>query len=313
MSPEKTKKGFFGKVTESFTKKTLSEDKFDELFWDLELALLENNVAVSVVDKIRNDLKEELTTSKISRFGVDKIIQDSLEKSISELFDVEKVDLNKKINEKKPFIISFVGINGTGKTTSLAKVAHYLKKQNFSVIVAASDTFRAAAIEQLEHHCENVGVKVIKHDMGSDAAAVAFDAIAHAKAKNKDVVLIDTAGRSNANANLMEELSKINRVANPDLTLFVGDSLTGNDAVEQAQEFDAAVGVDGIILTKTDADEKGGAAISISYVTKKPILFVGLGQGYDDLKPFTPELVLNNLGFVEESNNNSKEEEYEEE
>jgi fused signal recognition particle receptor len=295
----KEKKSFFGKFTDTFTKRTLSDEKFDELFWDLELALLENNVAVAVIEKIKNDLRQELTGTKVSRFGVDEVVAQSLKKSIMDLFDVEPIDVVEKIKEKEgPYIIAFVGINGSGKTTNLAKIANYLKKQGFSVVVAAADTFRVAAIEQLEYHCNKVGVKMIKHDYGSDAAAVAFDAIAHAKATDKDVVLIDTAGRSNANVNLMDELTKLIRVSKPDLTLFIGDSLTGNDAVEQAEKFDSAVGIDGIVLTKADVDEKGGAAISISYVTKKPIVFIGTGQTYDDLKPFSPDLILSNLGFA---------------
>lgn len=291
------KKSFAEKIKEAVVRKTLSDEKFEELFWDLELAMLENNVAVSVIEKIKEDLKNDLQSEKLSRFGVEKVIKDGLRNSINSLFDVDKIDLLERIENKKPYIICFVGINGVGKTTALAKLAYYLKSQGLDVIMAAADTFRVAAIEQLQHHADSVGVKMIKHEYGSDSAAVAFDAIAHAKAKGKDVVLIDTAGRSHANANLMDELRKVIKVNKPDLTIFVGDSLTGNDAVEQAQEFDAAVGVDGIILTKVDADEKGGAAISISHVTQKPILFIGTGQTYDDLKPFDKNVIIEGMGL----------------
>ena len=291
-------KGFFGKIKEKITKTQLSEDKFEDLFQDLEIVLLENNVAFEVVEKIKEDLKNELTAEKISRMGIDEIIKITLKKSISELFDVPKINLIEEIKKKEgPYIIAFVGINGAGKTTSAAKVAKKLMNNNFEVVLAAADTFRVAAIEQLEHHANKLGVKMIKHDYGSDPAAVCFDAIEHAKSKSKDVVLIDTAGRSNANANLMDELKKVIKVAKPDLVIFVGDALTGNDAVEQAQEFDNAVGINAIILTKSDADEKGGCAISISHITKKPIIYFGTGQNYEDLSDFSSEIVLNNIGI----------------
>jgi fused signal recognition particle receptor len=170
-------------------------------------------------------------------------------------------------------------------------------KNNLKPVMAACDTFRAAAIQQIEQHASNLNVKLIKHDYGSDAAAVAYDAIQHAKAKNYDVVLIDTAGRSDSNVNLMDELKKVIRVSQPDFTIFVGDSLTGNDAVDQAKAFNQAVGIDGIILSKTDVDEKGGAFISVSFVTGKPILYVGTGQEYEDIKEFEPDIIINSLGL----------------
>ena len=191
----------------------------------------------------------------------------------------------------------FVGVNGSGKTTTLAKVAKYFKEKDMTCVIAACDTFRAAAIQQLEEHANNVGVKMIKHDYGADPAAVAYDAIEHARSKDIDVVLVDTAGRLHSNTNLMDELRKIDRVANPDLTVFIGESTTGNDCVEQATKFQEAVDIDGIILTKMDVDEKGGAAISISYVTGKPIIFYTNGQGYDDIEPFDKKVVLENLGL----------------
>ena len=302
------KKGFFGRLKESITHKALSDEKFNDLFWELELVLLESNVALEVIEKIKDDLKKELVDSKIARIGVDKIVANTLKKSIEELFDIEKVDLigrindrkkeNVKENKKDPFVISFVGINGAGKTTTLAKIANYLQKNDFSVVFAAADTFRAASMEQLQFHADKLGIKMIKHDYGSDPAAVAFDAIAHAKSKGIDVVLIDTAGRTNMDSNLMEELRKIIKVAKPDLNIFIGDAVTGNDAVEQAQKFNEYVGIDGIVLAKADVDEKGGCSVSISYVTKKPILFIGVGQTYDDLKEFDSSIVLENLGLA---------------
>ena len=199
--------------------------------------------------------------------------------------------------EEKPFVIAFFGINGSGKTTTIAKIANLLKEKNISCVLAASDTFRAASIEQLQIHADKLGVKLIKHDYGSDPAAVSFDAIKHAKAKNIDVVLIDTAGRLHSNINLMDELKKIVKVSKPNLKLFVGESIAGNDCIEQAKTFNEAVGIDGIILAKADIDEKGGAAISVSYITKKPIIYLGTGQEYKDLKEFDPNLIVEGLGL----------------
>ena len=206
----------------------------------------------------------------------------------------------KEIKNKKdlPYVIAFFGINGSGKTTSIAKIANMLKEKNISCVLAAGDTFRAASIEQLQIHADKIGVKLIKHTYGSDPAAVAFDAIKHAQSKNMEVVLIDTAGRMHSNTNLVDEMKKIVRVAKPDLKIFVGESITGNDCVEQAKTFNEAVGIDGIILAKADIDEKGGAAISVSYVTKKPILFFGTGQEYKDIEAFDKEKVMKNIGLI---------------
>jgi fused signal recognition particle receptor len=290
-------KGLFGKLKHKLTTIHLSEDKFNDLFWDLELAMLENNVAVEVIEKIKEDLREELTTGRVTKKKIDEIIIDTLRSSIKELFIGNELNLLKEIKDKKPFVISFIGVNGSGKTTTMAKIAHMLLKNKLKIVFAASDTFRAAAIQQLEEHANKLGVKMIKHDYESDPAAVAFDAVKHAKAKKLDVVLIDTAGRLHSNDNLMNELKKLIRVNKPDMKIFIGESITGNDCVEQAKLFDEAVGIDAIVLAKADVDEKGGAAISVSYVTKKPILYLGTGQTYDDLKEFKSELVLENIGL----------------
>ncbi len=291
------KKGFFQRITETITTKKISAEKFDEMFWDLELALLENNVAVEVIEKIKQDLKSQLVDKPIPRGKIEETIANSLHVSIEDLFKVPQVDLLERAKQKKPFVICFVGVNGSGKTTSIAKVAKYLQNNGLSVVLAAADTFRAAAIDQLQLHADKLGVKLIRHDYGSDPAAVAFDAIKHAEAKKNDVVLIDTAGRLHSNINLMDEMKKIMRVAKPDLKIFVGESITGNDCVEQAKQFNDAVGVDGIILAKADVDEKGGAAISVSYVTQKPILFLGIGQEYEDLQQFDKERLLASIGL----------------
>jgi len=298
-TPVKEKKGFFGKLKESFTKKTLSKEKFDDLFWDLEVSLLENNVAVEVIEKIKEDLKNALTSGKVSRLGINELIRLSLKKSISELFEVPGFDLIERIKKekKRPFVIAFIGVNGSGKTTTLAKIANLFLNNDLKVVLAASDTFRAAAIDQLEEHAHNLGVKMISQGYNADPAAVAFDAIEHAKSKGIDIVMIDTAGRLHSNTNLMVELEKVIRVSKPDLKIFIGESITGNDCVEQAKQFDEKVGIDAIILSKADVDEKGGAAISVSYVTGKPILYLGVGQNYGDLKKFDKHKIIKSMGL----------------
>ncbi len=292
------KKGFFDKLKQTLTTKTISADKFEELFWELEVALLENNVSVEVIERIKEDLKEELVNKPISR-DVEKVIEDTLQRTMRDILSFDKINLLSLIKKKskKPYVIAFFGINGSGKTTSIAKLTHYLKKNGCSVVLAACDTFRAAAIQQLEEHADKLGVKMIKHDYGSDAAAVAFDAVKYAEKNNIDVVLVDTAGRLHSNTNLMAELEKIIRVTKPDLKLFVGESITGNDCIEQAKQFNALVEMDGAILTKADVDEKGGAPLSIAYTINKPILFLGVGQNYDDLEEFDTEVMMGRLGF----------------
>tara|TARA_Y100000310_G_C20684717_1_gene818191 strand:- start:1903 stop:3033 length:1131 start_codon:yes stop_codon:yes gene_type:complete len=296
---EVEKKGLFGKIKEKIITKRISESKFEELFSELEIVMLENNVALEVVDKIKGDLREDLVDKPIQRKDVSNKVVKSLAESINDLFDVEGIDVVEEVRNKKekPYVLCFVGVNGCGKTTTVAKFANLLKEQGFSVLLVAGDTWRAASIQQLEEHGKNLDVRVIKHNYGSDPAAVAFDGIKAAKAKNIDVVLIDTAGRQHSNKDLMREMEKIIRVANPDLKIFVGESITGNDCVLQAQQFDDIVKIDGVVLTKADIDEKGGAAISVGYVTGKPILYVGKGQNYGDLEKFSGKNVVESLGM----------------
>ncbi|MFQ5474880.1 MAG: signal recognition particle-docking protein FtsY [Candidatus Nanoarchaeia archaeon] len=295
--PEEQKKGFFGKLKEGIVAKKLSASKFEELFFDIEVALLENNVAVEVIEKIKVDLKKELVDQKLNRFDISGIILDTLQESLDELLDFETLDILALAKKKKPLVIVFVGVNGSGKTTTIAKMAKYFENNGLSSVLVAADTFRAAAIQQLEEHAKRLNKKIIKHDYGSDPAAVAFDGIRYAEAKDMDVVLIDTAGRLHSNVNLMDELAKIVRVSKPDLKIFIGESITGNDCIEQAQKFNETVKIDGIILSKADVDEKGGAAISVAHVTGKPILFIGTGQDYEDLEPFDKEKIMENLGL----------------
>lgn len=293
------KKGIFEKIIEVASTTKISDKDFDEMFYDLEMALLESNVAYSVVEKIKSDLKKDLVDKLIRRSEVDDIVLKSLRKSIYSLFDVKGFDLIEKIKEKseKPFIIVFVGVNGVGKTSSIAKIANYLKKHGITCVLAASDTWRAASIEQLEHHANKIGIKIIKHNYNSDPAAVAYDAVSFAKSKGIDAVLVDTAGRQHSNINLITEMQKIIRVIKPDMKIFVGESVTGSDCIEQAASFDEAIGIDGIMLSKADVDERGGAAISIEYIVKKPIIYMGTGQEYDDLVEFNKEKIVASIGL----------------
>jgi fused signal recognition particle receptor len=296
INPTQTKKNIFKKLGQKISKFQIDDERFEELFWELELALLENNVALEVIEKIKNNLKKELEQTKVTRKSINDIILNNLKNTLESLFDYDTINLIDKIKQKQePYIILMIGVNGSGKTTTIAKLIKYFQKNNLKTIVSASDTFRAAAIHQLEEHTNKLNTKLIKHDYGADPAAVSYDAIEHAKSKKADVVLIDTAGRLHSNSNLMQELKKIIKVSNPDMKIFVGESITGNDCVEQAKQFQEAVGIDGIILTKADIDEKGGAAISISYVTKKPILFITTGQEYEDIKVFNSKEIIESI------------------
>ena len=288
-------KSFFQKIKD-LGKTRLDESDFSEFFENLELVLMENNVALEVIENIKSKMKSELLDKPISRGEIRDMIKSSLKKALEGIL-MNPFDFLERVKTKKPFVIAFFGINGVGKTTAISKIANLLKKNKLSVVLAASDTFRAAAIQQLKEWGEKLNLKVIAHDYGSDPAAVAFDAISYAKAHNIDVVLIDTAGRLHSNEDLMREMQKIVRVTKPDLKLFIAESITGNDAVLQAKEFDDSIGIDGIILTKSDVDEKGGTAISISYVTKKPVFYIGVGQLESDLKPFNKELILKTLNL----------------
>ncbi|WP_457549841.1 signal recognition particle-docking protein FtsY [Archaeoglobus sp.] len=269
----------------------IDERSVEEILEDLEIILLESDVALEVVEEISRQLKDRLVGRR-RKIGekVSDIVINELKLIIMDILDRNRFDFDEfvesKLKEKRPLNIVFVGVNGTGKTTTIAKVAKRLMDFGYSVVLAAGDTFRAGAIEQLEEHGKRLGVKVIKHKQGADPCAVIYDALRHAESKGIDVVLADTAGRMHTKKNLIDQLAKIKRVTKPDLTIFVDESIAGNDAVERARMFNEAVGIDGTILTKIDADPKGGTAISISYVTGKPILFLGTGQGYDDLVKF---------------------------
>jgi len=291
---EKLRKGLSGVVN----KIVITELKAEELrpiLEEFKLNLIENDVAVPVADYICGEMERRLEGVQVKRLeDRKKIVENNLHEILLEILTtkeevnlLENAERKRKMNE--PYSILFVGINGTGKTTSIAKVAKFLMKKGYSVVLACSDTYRAGSIEQLEEHAKRLGVRMIKHRYGADPASVAYDAISHAKARGLDVVLIDTAGRIQTDRNLMNELGKIKRVISPDVTILTVDALTGNDAVMQAEEFHKSVGIDGTILTKVDADVKGGSALSVTYVTRKPIVFIGTGQTYEDLQDFNPE------------------------
>jgi fused signal recognition particle receptor len=294
-------KSSFGGLVQKISQKELSDKEISQILDEFLLVLVENDVAYSVAQTICSSLRDKLKTVEIRRFSdstepaktvLREVLLELLKGSGEESFF--KV-LNERKSEQKSSIILFVGVNGTGKTSSIAKIGHLLLRRGFSVVIAAADTYRTGSIEQIEEHARRIGIKTIKHDYGGDSAAVAFDAVNYASAHGINVVLIDSAGRMQTNKNLLEEMKKIARVAKPDLTILVVDALTGNDAVEQGQKFSEAVNIDGVILTKLDADAKGGSAISMAAVIGKPILFATVGQNYEDLVSFEPEQMVENI------------------
>jgi fused signal recognition particle receptor len=291
---EKLKSGLKGLVNKVTTAELKSEN-LRPILSEFKISLAENDVALPVAERICDEMEKRLDGVQVKRLEDRKgIVEKNLREVLLEIMLTNnKIDLLQAVEEKRrknePYVIAFVGINGTGKTTTIAKVARFLNKKGYSVVLGCSDTYRAGSIEQLEEHSKRLGIRMVKHKYGADPAAVAYDTIEHAKAHGINVVLIDTAGRMQTNQNLMNELAKVKRVVNPDLTILTVDSLTGNDAVMQAEEFHKSVGIDATILTKVDADIKGGSALSVTYVTKKPILFIGVGQRYDDLEEFVPE------------------------
>lgn len=274
----------------------IKEKDVDDVLEELELSLLEADVAFDVASEVVRFIKSSLIGKRVKSGEVEKTVKEVVREALWEQLKQEKPDLLSLPDSKeKPFKILFLGPNGAGKTTTMAKIADIFIKSGKTVVFSASDSYRAAAIEQAEAHAEKLGVKVIKHSYGADPAAVCFDAINYAKSHGIDVVLMDTAGRQETNRNLMDEMRKIVRVAKPDFKIFVGESIAGNAIVEQVKTFKEAVGLDGVILTKLDCDAKGGTALSIIKASKVPILFFGVGQGYDDIIEFDEEFILSQL------------------
>jgi fused signal recognition particle receptor len=280
----------------------IEEEDLEEPLWELEMALLESDVEMNVAEAILETIRENLVgESRKQVQSTGQLVEEALHEALYDVISVGQFDFDQRVAEAdKPVVIIFTGVNGVGKTTSIAKLSRYFEQQGLSTVLANGDTYRAGANEQLRKHAENLDRKVIAHEQGGDPAAVIYDAVEYAEANEVDVVLGDTAGRLHTSNDLMEQLAKIDRVVGPDMTLFVDEAVAGQDAVHRAKTFDDAAEIDGAILTKADADSQGGAAISIAYVTGKPILFLGTGQGYEDLQRFDPEALVDSLLGVEE-------------
>jgi fused signal recognition particle receptor len=278
-------------------KVVLEEEDLEDPLWNLEMALLESDVEMGVAEAILDDLRSNLigeTKSQMASTG--DLVADALRDALLDVISVGQFDFEERIAEaEKPVTIVFTGVNGVGKTTTIAKMARYLEDRGYSSVLANGDTYRAGANEQIREHADALGKRLIAHEQGGDPAAVIYDGVEYAEANDVDVVLGDTAGRLHTSSDLMAQLEKIDRVVDPDLTLFVDEAVAGQDAVERAKQFDDAAAIDGAVLTKADADSQGGAAISVAYVTGKPVLFLGTGQGYDDLDPFDPEELVDDL------------------
>ncbi len=291
------KLGLASRVRGFFVKEvTIQENELDPMLEELNLALLESDVTLDTADYITQTLKTQLAGKKVEKARLQNEIQSAVKTVLTDLVGQTPLDVTGFVrSHEKPVKILFLGPNGAGKTTTIAKIASHLKSQGLTCVLAAGDTFRAAAIEQLAHHGEKIGVSVIRHQYGSDPSAVAFDAIAHAKARNIDCVLIDTAGRQETNVNLLKEMEKINRVVKPDLKLFIGEAVAGHSLVEQAKKFHEQLKIDGVVLTKVDCDAKGGTSFSVAHEVGVPIVFIGTGQEYGDLRAFDANWLVSSV------------------
>ncbi|UTF54359.1 signal recognition particle-docking protein FtsY [Natronosalvus rutilus] len=289
----------FGRKAKSLVrgKFVIEEDDLEGPLQELELALLSSDVEMGVVDEIVDNIREELVgETRTFTTSTGAVVEEALKDAIYDVISVGQFDFDERIAiEDKPVVIVFTGVNGVGKTTSIAKLDRYFEERGYSTVMANGDTYRAGANEQIAEHARARDTKLIAHDQGGDPAAVLYDAVEYAEANDVDVVLGDTAGRLHTNEGLMDQLEKIGRVVGPDMTLFVDEAVAGQDAVNRAREFNAAAEIDGTILTKADADSNGGAAISVAHVTGKPILFLGVGQGYEDLERFDPDEMVERL------------------
>ncbi|ELZ46172.1 cell division protein FtsY [Halorubrum coriense DSM 10284] len=275
----------------------IEEEDLEEPLWNLEMALLESDVEMSVAEQILDSVRESMlgeSRKQVETTG--ELVESALHDALLDVIAVGQFDFEQRIAEAdKPVTIVFTGVNGVGKTTSIAKLSEWLADRGYSSVLANGDTYRAGANEQIREHADRLGRDLISHDQGGDPAAVIYDGVEYAEANDVDVVLGDTAGRLHTSDDLMAQLEKIDRVVDPDMTLFVDEAVAGQDAVNRAKEFNDAAAIDGAILTKADADSSGGAAISVAYVTGKPILFLGTGQGYDDITLFDPEDLVESL------------------
>ena len=289
----------FAQKAKSFAKGeiVIEEQDLEDPLWQLEMALLESDVELSVTKEILENIRSDLVgaTRSFSDETAD-VVEQALADSLLSVISVGQFDFDQRIAEAdKPVTIIFTGVNGVGKTTTIAKLSKYFEDRGYSTVLANGDTYRAGANEQIQEHADNLGKKIITHEQGGDPAAVIYDAVEYADSHGIDVVLGDTAGRLHTDEGLMDQLEKIGRVVGPDMTLFVDEAVAGQDAVQRAKKFNEAAEIDGAVLTKADADSQGGAAISIAHVTGKPILFLGVGQGYDDVEQFDPEALVGEL------------------
>jgi fused signal recognition particle receptor len=278
-------------------KTVIDPDDLEGPLEDLEMALLGSDVEMGAAETLLDRVREELVdTTRTRGTGVSTVVEDALRTALVEVMSVGQFDFEAHLADaEKPVVVVFTGVNGVGKTTTIAKMARRLEAEGRSVVLANGDTYRAGANEQIAEHADNLGVRLISHEQGGDPAAVIYDAVEYAEANDVDVVLGDTAGRLHTDAGLMDQLEKIDRVVDPDVTLFVDEAVAGQDAVNRAREFHDAAPIDGSVLTKADADTSGGAALSIAHVTGAPVLFLGTGQGYDDLEAFDPEAMASRL------------------
>ncbi|GAB1476716.1 signal recognition particle-docking protein FtsY [Bacillota bacterium] len=290
------KKSFFGRLQERIEDAILMRPEINEEMMDeLEEALIVSDIGLETAEKIIGGLREDIKKMNIrDPEGVKKRIQEI----IRDLMDKGEGHL---LSDHIPLIILVIGVNGSGKTTSIAKLAHILQKEGKTVLLAAADTFRAAAAEQLQIWGDRLGVSVIRHGEGADPSAVIYDAIQAAKARGSDVLICDTAGRLQTKKNLMDELSKMNRIIQrefPDAekeSLLVLDAATGKNAISQAREFTQAAEITGIVLTKLDGTAKGGIVITIADIFDIPVKYIGVGEGIEDLLPFNAEDFAANL------------------
>jgi fused signal recognition particle receptor len=278
-------------------KSKITEEELEEPLEQLEFALLQGDVEMRVASEIIEGLREELVGQARAQVkSGEVVVREAIGNALLDVIDVGGIDFDEEIAAReKPVTIIFTGVNGVGKTTTIAKLGRYLEERGFSSVLANGDTYRAGANEQLQKHADNLDLKLISHEQGGDPAAVIYDAVEYAEANDVDIVLGDTAGRLHTSNDLMSQLEKIDRVVGPDLTLFADEAVAGQDATKRAEQFDDAAEIDGVVLTKADADSQGGAAISIAEVTGKPILFLGTGQGYDDIEQFDPEVIVDRL------------------
>jgi len=280
-----------GWLVDKLTRREVSESELSSLLEGFKLELARNDFAWELAERVSDAMREKLSGRKVDRIGGDvrPLLAESFRSYLLSALptqEVELLDLTES-QDGEGLVLMFIGANGSGKSTTLAKFAHRYKKTSLKPMMVCADTFRAGASEQLGLHASRLGVRFFHGKPGDDPAAVAYDAVEEARGSGFDVVLIDTAGRLQTDVNLMEELSKIKRVVQPSHVLLVVDALIGNDAWEQAKTFGDQVGFDSSVVTKFDADPKGGVAISVSFVSQKPVSYLGTGQGYEDLEAFS--------------------------